>query len=217
MLAKIGIISSRRVAIPTNGLVLYLDAGNTASYPGSGTTWTDLSGAGRHTTLQNATYSSNNGGVIQFSGGSTSKAEVSSLSFVNSTFTVIHAAKYLTTSGRTMTAVNNDWLSGHYSGKTENYYANGWVTAVNAGATDTNWRIFAATGDVVADNYKFYVNNVKTADNNGGVDGPNGLSIGGGRGEFANSQVGFVLAYNRVLTDTEIAAVFNFFKSRYGL
>ena len=28
----------------TNGLVLYLDAANKSSYPGSGTSWTDLSG-----------------------------------------------------------------------------------------------------------------------------------------------------------------------------
>lgn len=37
--------------IVTNGLVLCLDAGNTRSYPGSGTTWTDLSGNGRNATV----------------------------------------------------------------------------------------------------------------------------------------------------------------------
>ena len=36
--------------IVTDGLVLALDAGNTKSYPGSGTTWTDLSGNGYHAT-----------------------------------------------------------------------------------------------------------------------------------------------------------------------
>ena len=30
--------------IVTDGLVLYLDAANTKSYSGSGTTWTDISG-----------------------------------------------------------------------------------------------------------------------------------------------------------------------------
>ena len=39
-----------------DGLVLALDAGNTKSYPGSGTTWTDLSGHGNDGTLTNATY-----------------------------------------------------------------------------------------------------------------------------------------------------------------
>jgi hypothetical protein len=56
-------------SIVTSGLVLNLDAGNTASYPGSGTTWTDLSGNGNTGTLTNGpTYNSANGGSIVFDG-----------------------------------------------------------------------------------------------------------------------------------------------------
>jgi hypothetical protein len=52
-----------------NGLVLCLDAGNTKSYPGSGTTWTDLSGLGNTGTLTNGpTFSSGNLGSIVFDG-----------------------------------------------------------------------------------------------------------------------------------------------------
>jgi hypothetical protein len=55
--------------IVTDGLVLALDAGNTKSYPGSGTTWTDLSGNGNNGTLTNGpTYSSDDGGSIVFDG-----------------------------------------------------------------------------------------------------------------------------------------------------
>lgn len=54
--------------IVTNGLVLSLDAANRKSYPGSGTTWTDLTGNGYNGTLTNATYNSNNGGSIVFNG-----------------------------------------------------------------------------------------------------------------------------------------------------
>ena len=32
--------------IVTDNLVFYVDAGNTKSYPGTGTTWTDLTGNG---------------------------------------------------------------------------------------------------------------------------------------------------------------------------
>ena len=39
--------------IVTDGLVVHLDAGNSASYPGSGTTWYDLSGNGNDATLYN--------------------------------------------------------------------------------------------------------------------------------------------------------------------
>ena len=55
--------------IVTDGLVLCLDAGNPKSYPGSGTTWTDLSGNGNNGTLTNGpTYSSANGGSVSFDG-----------------------------------------------------------------------------------------------------------------------------------------------------
>jgi hypothetical protein len=62
---------SRPVSSPvvTSGLVMHLDAGNASSYPGSGTTWTDLSGSGNNGTLTNGpTYSSSNGGSIVFDG-----------------------------------------------------------------------------------------------------------------------------------------------------
>ena len=58
-----------RNGIVTNGLVLNLDAGQTASYPGTGTTWTDLSGNGNNGTLVNGpTYSSANGGSLVLNG-----------------------------------------------------------------------------------------------------------------------------------------------------
>jgi hypothetical protein len=50
-------------------LVLDLDAGNSASYAGTGTTWTDLSGKGNHGTLVNSvTYNSANQGYLVFNG-----------------------------------------------------------------------------------------------------------------------------------------------------
>jgi hypothetical protein len=49
-------------------LVLNLDAGNASSYPGSGTTWTDLSSAKNGTLVNGPTYSSANGGCIIFDG-----------------------------------------------------------------------------------------------------------------------------------------------------
>jgi hypothetical protein len=53
----------------TNGLVLCLDAANRKSYPGSGTTWTDLSGNGNNGTLVNGVgYSGDNLGSLSFDG-----------------------------------------------------------------------------------------------------------------------------------------------------
>ena len=56
--------------LSNSGIVLHLDAGNPASYSGSGTTWNDLSGNGSNVTLTSTTYNSANGGSIVFNGSS---------------------------------------------------------------------------------------------------------------------------------------------------
>jgi hypothetical protein len=53
--------------IVRNGLVLHLDAANKKSYPGTGTSWFDLSGNGRNGTLLNGVgFSSDNKGAMIF-------------------------------------------------------------------------------------------------------------------------------------------------------
>lgn len=55
--------------IVTNGLVLYLDAGDRASYPGSGNKWYDLSGNNNTFSLVNSpAFSSVNLGSLNFNG-----------------------------------------------------------------------------------------------------------------------------------------------------
>jgi prepilin-type N-terminal cleavage/methylation domain-containing protein len=50
-------------------LIVHVDAGNTESYPGTGTTWFDLSGNNKNLTLSGAPSSSkNDSGYIQFDG-----------------------------------------------------------------------------------------------------------------------------------------------------
>jgi len=60
---------SHSPSLVMNGLVLALDAANTKSYPGSGTSWTNLISGGVNGTLVNGpTYSATNGGSIVFDG-----------------------------------------------------------------------------------------------------------------------------------------------------
>ena len=57
--------------IVEDGLVLALDAANTRSYPGSGTTWFDISGNNRNFTINNpanVSHVSDNGGAFDFAG-----------------------------------------------------------------------------------------------------------------------------------------------------
>ena len=55
-------------ALLTAGLVLNLDAGNTASYIGSGNSWNDLSGSNNGTLTNGPTFNAGNGGSILFDG-----------------------------------------------------------------------------------------------------------------------------------------------------
>ena len=59
--------------ITTDGLMLYFDAANSKSYPGTGTTWTDISKNYFDATLSSATFDSDRRGGIVFN-GSTSYA-----------------------------------------------------------------------------------------------------------------------------------------------
>ena len=62
-------IDASTKVVVQSGLVLNLDAGVSSSYPGSGTTWTDLSGSGNNGTLVNGVgYNSGNGGSLSFDG-----------------------------------------------------------------------------------------------------------------------------------------------------
>ena len=62
-------ISVLKESIVTDGLVLWVDANDKTSYPGSGTIWKDLTTNGYTGTLTNGpTYSSTDGGSIVFDG-----------------------------------------------------------------------------------------------------------------------------------------------------
>lgn len=52
--------------IVTDGLVLYLDAANPKSYPGSGTDWVNIADTSMTGSITSATYSSNNLGIFNF-------------------------------------------------------------------------------------------------------------------------------------------------------
>jgi hypothetical protein len=211
-------------SIVTNGLVMCLDAGFTPSYPGVGTTIYDISGNGNHGTLYNGVgYSTNSGGVLTFD-GSDDYVLSSTPNLTSTNYTVMGAARYSGgVRGRMITnAATNNWLMGQWNNSTENYYADGWVSNVQAGANDTNWRIYSALGNVSGDSYSLYVNNSLSAGpNSNGSAGPNGISIGrwigGGGGEQSIGEFSFLLAYNRILTTAEMTQNYNAYKSRFGL
>jgi hypothetical protein len=76
--------------IVTDGLVLYLDAANVKSYPGSGTVWNEMARNNNGTLTNGPTFDSGNGGSIVFDGVNDFVAlgNISSLILSNNQFTV---------------------------------------------------------------------------------------------------------------------------------
>jgi hypothetical protein len=84
-----------------DGLVLNLDAGVSSSYPGSGTTWTDLSGNGNNGTLVNGVgFDSANGGSLDFEQTNTYADFGNILNFTTENFT-FNTFLYLTSNTNT--------------------------------------------------------------------------------------------------------------------
>jgi hypothetical protein len=204
-----------------NGLVLYLDAANSKSYVSGSGVWRDLSGNNNSGSLTNGpTFSSANGGSILFDGNN-DYVFSNTPNLTSSNYTVMGAARYSgATRGRIINATSNNWLMGHWNNSTENYYAEGWVSSVQAGTSDTNWRIYASNGNISGDSYGFYVNNNFVVQNNNGSAGPNGITLGRYApisSEYSTAQFSFLLIYDRILTTTEMTQIFNMNRGRFGI
>ena len=65
---RAGLASGGGEDIVTDGLIFRVDAGDSASYPGTGTTWTDVINANNGTILNGTAYNSAQGGYFEFDG-----------------------------------------------------------------------------------------------------------------------------------------------------
>ena len=89
-----GLLHSPRIV--TDGLVLCLDAANKRSYPGAGTTWTDLTANKNNGTLQNSPgFSSANGGSIVFDGANDYVSLTNTISLTDFTASAVFNASSL--------------------------------------------------------------------------------------------------------------------------
>ena len=223
--------------ISLNGLTLCLDAGNTKSYPGSGTTWTDLSGNGNNGTLVNGVgYNSGNLGSLVFDGSNDWFSTTLSIGDANTSFSWGGFVKVNSSTG------GNFFLFGNYTENgTTPFFAitfnnsgdNTFIyirdstggTAISSGNTNldlSTWYYLIGVRDAGANQVKLYVNgelvdtdtfagshNVKSTTNNFG--GVRHLT------NYANCNIGNVHVYNRALTATEIQQNYNALKSRFSI
>jgi hypothetical protein len=205
-----------------DGLICLLDSANIKSYPGSGNTWTDLSGNANNATLSNPTYNSTTKAIGFLATGSIGTMSISSINLSSTNNTVMYLSRQ-TTGGanqlRVLTGISNNWLLGYWSGYSSQYYAEGWVAVAGGPGAETAWSMYTGTGNVSTDKWSIWKNGARVGtENSGGSAGPNGLCINtGAYAERSNCEVSLILVYNRVLTDTEIIQNFNAVRGRYAL
>lgn len=209
--------------IVTNGLVLALDAANNKSYPGSGTTWTDLSGNNNTGTLTNGpTFSAVNGGSIVFDGTNDYVAVSSNanLTFGTADFSI------------------EFWIYNTNSWSSTFDLTDGGSGACAIYTSSGNLRIAPQFGSSIAIAsistlslnvwYKLSVvknSSVTTAYINGYSIGNTSdiknysssiLTLVGGQDGYFTGRISNILIYNRALSTTEILQNYNTTKVRFG-
>jgi hypothetical protein len=218
-----------------SGLVLNLDAGASTSYPGIGTTWTNLSGSGIGTLTNGPTYSSANGGSIVFDGTDDFINCGNILNFTTESFT-FNIFFYLT-STTTNQAGQSPVL--FYKG---DFQQNGYYCQVSTSVSfvtnqsGANQTTVSTSALVVGGwNCVSIVRNGSSVTNY--INGLNATSVAGthinptsssqnftlsryGSGGFliyANIRIASFQAYNRALTAAEVSQNYNALRGRFGL
>jgi hypothetical protein len=229
-----GIIHSGQ-EIVTNGLVLHLDAAQLRSYPGSGTTWTDLSGNGNNGTLTNGpTFNSGNGGSIVLDGVNDYVTVNNTLNIGTGAYTVSVWIKVDVTTDKRITWKRFAGAGDGYSmfirsnkfafevlklgvGFREIYCTNTFsinsfynVTAVFNRST-TSFIYLNGVQDGTADMTVFsglnITNTITYLVGSGGTAGAG----------YVDGNIYNILQYNRALSATEVLQNYNATKSRFGL
>jgi hypothetical protein len=216
-----GIIDSvRRGGIVKSGLILWLDAGNSTSYSGSGSTWYDLSGAGNNGTLINSpSYSTLGGGSLLFNG---SNNYVSGNLQNSTTYTFNVWAYNLDNTTTSATVISSNGLPQTFiqiGGLPNHPWQYIYSFNTSPGATINQWVML--TGVQTTTNQQLYINGVKVINEIGTIQTSTlGTIYYLGRrsdGNYLNTYIGNAEIYNRALTDIEILQNFNALKTRYGL
>lgn len=208
------------------GLTVYVDAGDTNSYGGSGTTWTDLSGNSNNCTLVNSpTFTSGTSGYFSLN-GSTQYVRVP-VGLNTSTHTIQLIVMSTAGAKAQKTFMSCDTATGVGSGAPyrDMYFTTTTVStyAQSLGATTLSatynlnqWYSFALTQ--ASATQQGYRDNTQTITNRTGMpsDGDNAsITVGTGYWGYATMRIAAILVYNTQLTTAQITQNYDYFKTRY--
>ncbi len=221
-------------SIVTSGLILNLDASNALSYPGSGATWTDLSGQNNNGTLVNGVgYSSSNGGVLTFD-GINDYGQVPTFTYPNSySVSVWVRINYdnSTNYARILEkGLNNEFTLSINKPTALNKYTyqlgNGSIALGSNNTVLSNYTLLTTTVENTSSNnytIKFYINNTldNTTTTTISFTKTNPLYFGGNPGALSLTamfgEIGQIFMYNKILSQSEITQNYNATKTRFGL
>jgi hypothetical protein len=232
--------------VVTSGLVLYLDTANPKSYPGSGTTWFDLSGNGNHFTLYNGVSYTN--GYLTFDGTNDYAASINNLNLTSYSSIVVevwfasnttstnsmlieHTVNWNTNTGGWGLAINTNGTAdtvgmmhtNHNSEGARNYefsMGTNWNTQINVFSiiSDSTGRLTYTNGSQAA----FSSNNgypTTTTTTAGGSFANATLYVGsrGGINSYYNGKLSVVKIYGVKFTGNQFSQNFAALRGRYGI
>ena len=217
------------VTVVTGNLSMYLDAGITSSYSGTGTAWTDLSGNNRNGTLTNGpTYTSADGGSIVFDGtndfvqctGSITATAATFVSWIRRNGTQGSYDGILFSRGSNVTGMqfqSSNQLSYMWNGAVNTYT---WQSGLIV--PDLTWCMVAVSvTSTAATAYLCQSSGITSATNTVSHTSTilDDIKIGqedfGGR--FYTGNIATAMIYDRALSADEISQNFNALRGRYGL
>lgn len=206
----------------SSGLEIWYDVANTSSYPGSGTTLYNLAQALYDATLSNVTYSSAQGGVLQFNNGVTNSSGDTGFSTNNSAYTLQYLIKYLATPSVSVTVgkytgSGDDTWTGLYDSEFV-YSTNGARAQSGTGNPGTSvYYLFTISNGT--DGRKLYTNTTLNTTSGQLTNTPGGNWIIGQFGSVGGVGSSFNLGaftyYNRQLSDSEVTTNYNALYTRY--
>lgn len=220
------LIESATPSYVTTGLQMYLDAGNPASYPGSGGTWTSLVNGYSGTLGTGVGYSASNGGVITFNGGGTSYVSMSASALLSVTNNITVEAWYQSNNnfpGILRTGVSsNGFVFGYFSGTGTSWKVTKYGRIdLNAGAIpqNTSWHQAVLTYSSTTGTLVYIDGSLSspTSANTTALNAGTEFSVGRSESVNLNGSMGIFRWYNVALTSSQVLQNFNADRSRYGI
>lgn len=232
--------------IVTDSLSYYLDAGNTKSYPGSGSYWYDLASGIRMVSVTSTTplITINGAKCMDFTGnsgywqsnlGNTNLVDMGSdcsllmwvyFQEISPRTTIFEKAgtSYLSYEQEIAVTWETDERFSYFSRRSPAY---DYATLSSEGLAKNQWHLVAlkmSTGRTAASRTGFYslnggnwISNY-TSRSNTALISSGAIRVGSGyAGTINNGKIACVMCYNKMLSDTEILQNYNALKGRFGL